>query len=496
MRAPGKPYRFVPRPPCEPCGPGGRRKQPVHPHPFLEETFFLRNGREIGTCASCRHYKRNKKTAWLEFLEALKAWLWAHKDGQTRWTLELDDALRRASPLHPTTTAAGVAKQILHQSILKNALVRSFQTYHPDLISMHPNTDVLDAHGNVTAFGTNLFGALANEFSPQDCDGISQATLELQRALEQFPGISRGLGALHGWCQCLQILFNDLARISAGNIDPHTCAQLDRVLIRFDSENKETLQWYRLKNKVHALPEYIAAPKVALYLTKIRRFAQDFIDAQKLGVSKGGKHSTSVFSAAALCWICGGTGHDAKQCKMLETALRDYRSKHLHKSSPRPSSSSSGKPKHGHQGARGPKDGKKPYNGARPARFNSKPKQDQRFKHKSRGNGNAVHFAAASSHEDAVYKHCAAVLEREHIDTIEDAEGMEDCRQIAETRERADALKYTIEHAAAFERINDIQQATGVNYEKVYPAKCRRLTAPALASPDKESQVDSAHSVL
>ena len=79
------------------------------------------------------HYKRNKKTAWLEFLEALKAWLWKHKDGQTRWTLELDDALRRASPLHPTTTAAGVAKQILHQSILKNALVRSFQTYHPDL---------------------------------------------------------------------------------------------------------------------------------------------------------------------------------------------------------------------------------------------------------------------------------------------------------------------------------------------------------------------------
>ena len=71
---------------------------------------------------------------------------------------------------------------------------------------------------------------------------------------------------------------------------------------------------------------------------------------------------------------------------------------------------------------------------------------------------------------------------------------MEDCRQIAETRERADALKYTIEHAAAFERINDIQQATGVNYEKVYPAKCRRLTAPALASPDKESQVDSSSS--
>ena len=341
----------------------------------------------------------------------------------------------------------------------------------------------------------------------------------------------------HGWCQRLQILFHDLARISAGNIDAHTCAQLDRVLTRFDSEEKETLQWYRLKDKVHALPEYIAAPKVALYLTQIRRFGQAFIDAQKLGARKGGKHSTSVFSAAALCWICGGTGHDAKQCKMLETALRDYRHKHLHKSSPRPSSSSSGKPRHGHQGAghqgaRGHKDGKKPYNGARPARFNFKSKQDKSFKHKSRGinhgthAGNAVHLAATSSiadlpppqpqdtqhfafhaaclgrsvpscfpcagHEDAF----GGVLEREHNDTTNDAEGMEDCRPIAETRERADALEYTLQHAAAFERINDIQQATGVNYEKVYPAKCRRLTAPALASPDKESQVDSAHSVL
>ena len=73
------------------------------------------------------HYKRTKKTAWLEFLEALKAWLWAHKDGQARWTLEVDEATRRASPLHPTNSVAGQAKQVLHQSILKNAILRSFQ---------------------------------------------------------------------------------------------------------------------------------------------------------------------------------------------------------------------------------------------------------------------------------------------------------------------------------------------------------------------------------
>ena len=180
--------------------------------------------------------------------------------------------------------------------------------------------------------------------------------------------------------------------------------------------------------------------------------------------------------------------------------------------SSRSRASSSSKPRHGHQGpsfqaARGNKDGKKPYNGARPARFTFKPKQDKSFKYKSRGinhgthAGNAVHFAATSSIADlpppqpqdtqhfAFHAACCAghedafggVLKRKHNDTTNDAEGMEDCRLIAETRERADALEYTLQHAAAFERINDIQQATGVNYEKVPPAKRRRLIAPALA---------------
>jgi hypothetical protein len=30
--------------------------------------------------------------------------MWATKEGQARWTLILDDATRRASPLHPPTT--------------------------------------------------------------------------------------------------------------------------------------------------------------------------------------------------------------------------------------------------------------------------------------------------------------------------------------------------------------------------------------------------------
>jgi len=40
-----------------------------------------------------------------------------------RWTLILDDALRRAAVNHPLTTNAGLRNQVLHQSRLKHALV-------------------------------------------------------------------------------------------------------------------------------------------------------------------------------------------------------------------------------------------------------------------------------------------------------------------------------------------------------------------------------------
>jgi hypothetical protein len=46
-------------------------------------------------------------------------------------------------------------------------------------------------------------------------------------------------------------------------------------------------------------------------------------------------HFKAAYSAEALCWICGSTNHDPRQCKMLTSALADYRSKHLHKGSPR-----------------------------------------------------------------------------------------------------------------------------------------------------------------
>jgi hypothetical protein len=64
---------------------------------------------------------------------------------------------------------------------------------------MHPNTDAQDASGNIVAFGTKLLGTLENEFSPNNLEGVSQTTLELQRELEHFPGNVRGIGALNGW---------------------------------------------------------------------------------------------------------------------------------------------------------------------------------------------------------------------------------------------------------------------------------------------------------
>ena len=55
------------------------------------------------------------------------------------------------------------------------------------------------------------------------------------------------------------------------------------------------------------------------------------------------------FSPAALCWICGGAGHDAKQCKVLQTVMADYHSKHLHGKSPLHFGGSSSKAKNGNQ---------------------------------------------------------------------------------------------------------------------------------------------------
>ena len=71
-------------------------------------------------------FARNQKMAWLLYLDKLTTWLWQDNDGAARWTLILDDVLRRASINHPPRTAAGLKNQVNHQSRLKLALVHAF----------------------------------------------------------------------------------------------------------------------------------------------------------------------------------------------------------------------------------------------------------------------------------------------------------------------------------------------------------------------------------
>ena len=58
-----------------------------------------------------KHLLRNKKTAWLSYLDKIAAWLWQDNGGEARWTLIIDDVLRHASLNHPPRTAAGLRSQ-------------------------------------------------------------------------------------------------------------------------------------------------------------------------------------------------------------------------------------------------------------------------------------------------------------------------------------------------------------------------------------------------
>jgi hypothetical protein len=65
----------------------------------------------------------------------------------------------------------------------------------------------------------------------------------------------------------------------------------------------------------------------------MKRFANDHVASLKL--SKEGQadkkrgNFKAAYSAEALCLICGSANHDPRQCRMLTTALADYKSKHL-----------------------------------------------------------------------------------------------------------------------------------------------------------------------
>jgi hypothetical protein len=285
-------------------------------------------------------WQRNKTTAWLEFIDRLSSWLWQDNEGAARWTLVLDDAERHGSTTHPPRTAAGIKSQVLHQSRLKYALVAAFGSIYKTIINAHPNTEALDASGNVVPFGTNLLRAIGAKIVPEDAEGVTHANLELQRQIWTFPGLTRGIEPLRGWCDRILLLFNDLGRLSNSDQNSAVCPQLDLLLTTYKTLN-DPISWTRCLDRLKSEPAYIAAgPKVSLYVQHIDRFATQHVASQKLtgvrqasqkptGVRQGG-HFKAAYSAEALCWVCGSANHDPRQCKMLNSALADYKSKHLH----------------------------------------------------------------------------------------------------------------------------------------------------------------------
>ena len=280
-------------------------------------------------------WQRNKTTAWLEFIDRLSSWLWQDNEGAARWTLVLDDAERHSSTTHPPRTAPGLKAQVLHQSRLKYALVAAFGSIYKTIINAHPNTEALDASGNVVPFGTNLLRAIGAKIVPEDAEGITHANLELQRQIWTFPGLARGIEPLRGWCDRILLLFNDLGRLSNSDQNSAVCPQFDLLLTTYKTPN-DPISWTRCLDRLKSEPDYIAAgPTVSLYVQYIDRFATQHVASQKLtGVRQGG-HFKAAYSVEALCWICGSANHDPRQCKMLTSALADYRSKHLLKGSPR-----------------------------------------------------------------------------------------------------------------------------------------------------------------
>ena len=229
-----------------------------------------------------KHFLRNQKTAWLQYLDKLAAWLWQDNEGAARWPLILDDPLRHAAVNHPPTTVAGLRNQVLHQSRLKHALVTAFASHYPTIITQHPNTETTDASGNIVPFGTNLLRAIGFEIVPEDADGVTHATLELQRQLTTFPGVQRGLNSLKASCDRITLLFNDIGRLTHTDQNQNVCSQIDILMISYGSPPSDPVSWNRCKDLLKAAPAYVAAPTVSQYLQHIKRFTTQHFASLKL----------------------------------------------------------------------------------------------------------------------------------------------------------------------------------------------------------------------
>ena len=140
----------------------------------------------------------------------------------------------------------------------------------------------------------------------------------------------RGIEPLRGWCDRILLLFNDLGRLCNSDQNSAVCPQLELLLTTYNTPT-DSISWTRCLDLFRSEPTYIAAgPTVSLYVQHIDRFATKHVASKKLtGVRQVG-HFKSAYSAESLCWVCGSANHDPRQCKMLNSALADYKSKHLH----------------------------------------------------------------------------------------------------------------------------------------------------------------------
>jgi len=75
--------------------------------------------------------------------------------------------------------------------------------------------------------------AIGLEIVPEDADGVTHATLQLQRQLTTFPGLQRGLDPLKSWCDRISLLFNDLGRLTNTDQNQHICSHLDILIISY-----------------------------------------------------------------------------------------------------------------------------------------------------------------------------------------------------------------------------------------------------------------------
>ena len=218
-------------------------------------------------------FARNQKTDWLLYLDKLTAWLWQDNEGAASWTLILDDVLRCSSINHPPRMVTGLKNQVNHhQSRLKHALVHVFAPHYPTTIFLYPNTEALDASGNIVPFGTNLLRAIVIEIVPEDTDCVTWAHLELLRQIKTFPGLQHGLNPLKVWCDRILLLFNDLGRLTDPIDQNQTiCSHLDMLISSYGTPPTDPISWNRCKDLLKSNAVYVGVPSVSLYMQHIKR---------------------------------------------------------------------------------------------------------------------------------------------------------------------------------------------------------------------------------